>query len=53
MQCAWAILLSVTCQFYNILPHYLKKGKIFFFKSLNVKCVFDFLQNICLKHFPF
>ena len=37
--------------FYNIIPHYLIKGKIFENVVEHKNVCFDFLYNLCLKHF--
>ena len=49
------ILSSWPLWLYRMFLHYLINGTIFERKKklLNIKCVFDFLYNFCLKHFSF
>jgi len=55
MQSAHAVLFCHLCpaELYSILPHYLINGTVFGKKSPKKYVGFDFLYNICVKHFGF
>jgi hypothetical protein len=48
------IVIYGLYDFYDIFLHYVIKGTIFKKKKLpNINCEFDFIYNVCLKHFSF